>query len=55
MINAAVKDPGLIQEYAKLGAYFDPSLSSSSAIAKDLNDMAMRERDFYIANGLLKQ
>jgi len=55
MINAAVKDPGLIQDYAKLGAYFDPSLSNSSAIAKDLNDMAMRERNFYISTGRLKQ
>jgi len=54
MINAAVKQPGLVAEYAKLGAYFDPSLAKSGAIAKDLNDMAMREREFYISTGRLK-
>ena len=54
MINAAVKEPGLVEEYAKLGAFFDPSLSKTSAIAKDLNDMAMREREFYVATGRLK-
>jgi len=54
MINAAVKTPGLTQEYAKLGVYYDPALSKSSAIAKDLNEMAMREREFYIATGRLK-
>lgn len=54
MINAAVKQPGLVAEYGKLGAYFDPSLAKSGAIAKDLNDMAMREREFYISTGRLK-
>lgn len=55
IVKAAVKQPGLIEEYNKLGAYFDPSLMNSGAIAKDLNDMAMREREFYIATGRLKQ
>lgn len=54
MINEAVKQPGLIAEYEKLGAYFDPTLAKSGAIAKDLNDMAMREREFYISTGRLK-
>jgi tripartite-type tricarboxylate transporter receptor subunit TctC len=55
IISTAVKDPELVQDFAKLGAYFDPSLIKSSAIAKDINDMAMRERNFYITTGRLKQ
>jgi tripartite-type tricarboxylate transporter receptor subunit TctC len=54
MIKEAVKNPELIAEYEKLGAYFDPALSKSSQIAIDLNDMAMREREFYIKTGRLK-
>lgn len=53
-IQAALKDPELIAEYQKLGAYFDPSLVISTQVSADLNALAQRERAFYVKTGRLK-
>ena len=53
-VQAAMKDPDLINEYRKAGVYFDPKLASSTRIADDLNQYAERERAFYKKTGRLK-
>lgn len=53
-VQAAMKDPELINEYRKMGAYFDPKLANSTRIAGDLNQYAEREREFYKKTGRLK-
>ena len=53
-IQAAMKDPELIDEYRKAGVYFDPKLANSTRIASDLNEYAERERAFYQKTGRLK-
>ena len=53
-IQAAMRNPELIAEYQKLGAYFDPSLTQSKALAADLEALAQKEREFYVKTGRLK-
>ncbi|MES2537018.1 MAG: tripartite tricarboxylate transporter substrate binding protein [Pseudomonadota bacterium] len=53
-IQTALKDPELIAEYQKLGAYFDPALVKSTSVAADVNALAQREREFYVKTGRLK-
>jgi tripartite-type tricarboxylate transporter receptor subunit TctC len=53
-VAAAMKDPELIEEYKKVGAYFDPKLAESRNIASDLNQYAEQERSFYQRTGRLK-
>jgi len=54
VITAAMKDPELRAEYAKMGAYFDPSLDGSNAVAAGLEKYAGQEREFYRKTGRLK-
>ena len=54
MIQAAMRNPELIAEYQKLGAYFDESLTQSKALAADLDALAQKEREFYVKTGRLK-
>ena len=54
MIDAAVRNPGLIAEYDKMGAFFDKSLLDSKNLPADLDVLAQRERDFYVKTGRLK-
>ena len=53
-IQAAMRNPELIAEYQKLGAYFDQSLTQSKALAADLDALAQKEREFYVKTGRLK-
>lgn len=53
-IQTAIKDPELVAEYQKLGAYFDPALVKSTNVAADLNALAQHEREFYVKTGRLK-
>lgn len=53
-IQAALKDPGLLAEYQKLGVYFDPALVKSTNVGADLNALAWREHEFYVKTGRLK-
>lgn len=53
-IQAALKNPELITEYQKLGAYFDPNLVKSAQVTADLNALAQREREFYVKTGRMK-
>ena len=54
MIDAAVRNPELVAEYEKMGAFFDKSLLDSKKLPADLEVLAQRERDFYVKTGRLK-
>jgi tripartite-type tricarboxylate transporter receptor subunit TctC len=54
MIQTALKNPELMAEFARLGAYTDANLSKSTTVAADIHAAAMKERDFYIQTGRLK-
>ena len=54
MIDAAVRNPELVAEYEKMGAFFDKSLLDSKKLPADLDVLAQRERDFYVKTGRLK-
>jgi len=53
-VQIAMKDPELVAEYEKTGAYFDPKLAGSKDLAHDLGEYAEREREFYRKTGRLK-
>lgn len=53
-VQAAMKDPELIEEYRKAGVFFDPKLAGSTNIAADINAYANREREFYVRTGRIK-
>jgi tripartite-type tricarboxylate transporter receptor subunit TctC len=53
-IQAAMKDPELVEEYRKTGAFFDPKLSDPTRLAAGLDQYVQREREFYRKTGRLK-
>jgi tripartite-type tricarboxylate transporter receptor subunit TctC len=53
-IQTAMKDPELVEEYRKTGAFFDPKLSDPSRVAAGLDEYVQREREFYQKTGRLK-
>jgi len=53
-IRAALKDPELIAEYQKTGAYFDPKLAGTTRLVENLEEYVQREREFYRKTGRLK-
>jgi tripartite-type tricarboxylate transporter receptor subunit TctC len=53
-IQAAMKDPELVEEYRKTGAFFDPKLSDPARVAPGLDEYVQREREFYQKTGRLK-
>jgi tripartite-type tricarboxylate transporter receptor subunit TctC len=54
VIKAAMSDPGLIEDYTKLGVYFDPALRDAANPTAALNALAEKERQFYLKTGRLK-
>jgi tripartite-type tricarboxylate transporter receptor subunit TctC len=54
-VRAAVKDRVLVEEYNKMGVFFDPELLNAPNPAEALYRHAEREREFYIKTGRLKQ
>ncbi len=53
-IQAAMKDPELIEEYRKTGVFFDPKLMDPARVAAGLDEYAKQEREFYQKTGRLK-
>lgn len=53
-IQAAMKDPELIEEYRKTGAFFDPKLTDPARVAAGLDEYVRGEREFYQKTGRLK-
>jgi tripartite-type tricarboxylate transporter receptor subunit TctC len=53
-VRAAMQDPGLIEEYNKLGVYFDPGLRDAPDPAAALNAVAEKEREFYVRTGRIR-
>ena len=53
-VRAAMADPELLEEYKKVGAYFDPQLTGSADAVKGLAAYAEKEREFYQKTGRLK-
>ena len=54
MMQTALKNPELMAEFTRLGAYTDANLAKSTNVAADIQAAAMKERDFYIQTGRLK-
>lgn len=54
IVRTAMKDPGLIAEYGKMGVDFDPALRDAADPAAALNAAAEKEREFYKKTGRLK-
>lgn len=55
VVRAAMKNPGLLDEYRKYGVAFDQDLLDSPDIAGALSKYAERERAFYIKTGRIKE
>jgi len=53
-IQAAMKDPELVEEYHKTGVFFDPKLTDPARVAAGLEEYVQREREFYQNTGRLK-
>ena len=53
-IQAAMKDPELIEEYRKTGVFFDPKLTDPRSFAVNLEEYVRGEREFYQKTGRLK-
>ena len=53
-IQAAMKDPELIEEYRKTGVFFDPKLADPGRVAAGLDEYVQHEREFYQKTGRLK-
>jgi tripartite-type tricarboxylate transporter receptor subunit TctC len=53
-VKAAMRDPGLIEEYTKMGVYFDPALLNAANPTAALNAQAEKEREFYVRTGRMK-
>jgi len=53
-VKAAMSDTGLVEEYGKMGVYFDPALRDAANPTAALNAQAEKEREFYIRTGRLK-
>ena len=53
-IQAAMKDPELIEEYRKTGVFFDPKLMDPARFAANLQEYVQGEREFYQKTGRLK-
>lgn len=54
VVKAAMKDPGLLEEYKKYGVAFDQDLVDAPDVATALNKYAEKERAFYVKTGRLK-
>ncbi|MFM1990984.1 MAG: hypothetical protein RJA99_3941 [Pseudomonadota bacterium] len=53
-VKAATRDSALVDEYMKMGVYFDPALRDSPNPTAALNALAEKEREFYQRTGRLK-
>jgi tripartite-type tricarboxylate transporter receptor subunit TctC len=53
--NAALSDPEIVSEYAKLGSTVDRTLSSGARTAEEIETRVARERAFYVKIGRLEK
>jgi tripartite-type tricarboxylate transporter receptor subunit TctC len=53
-VKAAMRDPALIEEYGKMGVYFDPALRDAANPGAALNALAEKEREFYVRTNRMR-